>query len=43
VKAKPAADSASSRLTKLGLVVVGGAILLGIGGGAGLYLTRHRT
>lgn len=41
VKAKPAASSRASKLSRIGWVVIGGAVLLGIGGGAGLYLTRH--
>jgi hypothetical protein len=43
VKAKPAssASNAAARLTKIGSVVIGLAVLLGLGGAAGLYLTRH--
>jgi hypothetical protein len=42
VKAKSASSSTGSKLSQLGWIVIGGAVLLGIGGGAGLYLTRHR-
>lgn len=39
---KTSSESGSSKLARLGWLVVGGALLLGIGGGAGLYLTRHQ-
>jgi hypothetical protein len=42
VKAKPAASDGGSKLSRLGWLVIGGAVLLGIGGGAGLYLTRDQ-
>lgn len=44
VPAKPAASStnAGGKLAKLAALVVGAAVLLGLGGAAGLYLTRHR-
>jgi hypothetical protein len=38
--AKPKKASASDQVTKLATLVVLGAVLLGAGGAAGLYLTR---
>jgi hypothetical protein len=42
VRAQAASATASSKLARLGWVVVVGALLLGLGGGVGLYLTRHQ-
>ena len=44
VAVKPASKTSTSadRIGKLIALVVGGALLLGTGGAAGLYLTRHR-
>ena len=44
VAAKPAAEqtTASDRISTYVALAVGGAVVLGAGGAAGLYLTRHR-
>jgi hypothetical protein len=39
---KTSNESRSAKLARLGWLVIGGAVLLGVGGGAGLYLTRHK-
>lgn len=39
--AEEAGGTASDKLTTLLVLVLGAALLLGIGGGTGIYLTRH--
>jgi hypothetical protein len=36
-------SGAGDTLTRLLLLVLGGALLLGVSGAAGLYVTRHRS
>jgi hypothetical protein len=41
-KESSSSSSGDGKLTRLLVLVLGGAVLLGVSGATGLYLTRHR-